>query len=100
MLASGGVSNFEVLKSATLRGAEAMGFAEDLGSIEEGKLADMVILAKDPLQDIHNTNTVRFVMKNGELFEGDTLDETWPVHKPLPKSWWADEAPAGAALAK
>lgn len=92
-LASGGLSNFEVLKSATLRGAEAIGYAQDLGSIEEGKLADMVVLAKDPLQDIRNTDTVRYVMKNGELFEGDTLNEVWPAQKQFPKLWWWDDNP-------
>jgi len=92
-LASGGISNFEVLKSATLRGAEAIGYAQDLGSIEEGKLADLLVLAKDPLQDIRNTNTVQYVMKNGELFEGDTLNEVWPRQKSLPKLWWWDEKP-------
>jgi hypothetical protein len=95
-LSSGGLSNFEVLKSATLRGAEAIGYAQDLGSIEEGKLADLVVLAKDPLQDIHNTNTIRFVMKNGELFEGDTLNEVWPEQKPMPKFWVENELPATA----
>ena len=74
---------------ANLRGAEGIGFAQDLGSLEEGKLADLVILAKDPLQDIRNTNSVRYVMKNGELFEGDTLDRVWPTQKAMPKSWWA-----------
>ncbi len=93
MLASGGLSNFEVLRSATLRGAEAMGYAQDLGSIEEGKLADLLVLGKDPLQDIRNTNSVRYVMKNGELYEGDTLDRVWPGVKKLPVSWWAKEAP-------
>ncbi len=93
MLASGGLSNFEVLKSATLRGAEAIGYAQDLGSIEEGKLADLVVLAKDPLQDIRNTNSVRYVMKNGELFEGDTLDQVWPVVRKLPASWWSRDTP-------
>lgn len=92
-LSSGGVSNLEVLRSATSRGAEAIGYAQDLGSIEEGKLADLVILSKNPLEDIHNTNTVRFVMKNGELFEGDTLNAIWPRQKLLPKQWWWDEKP-------
>jgi hypothetical protein len=96
-LASGGLSNFEVLKSATLRGAEAIGYAQDLGSVEEGKLADLVVLLKDPLQDIHNTNSIRFVLKNGEMFEGDTLDEVWPAQKTLPKLWWWDDNPADSS---
>jgi Tol biopolymer transport system component len=92
-LASGGASNLDVLRSATIRGAEAMGLAQDLGSIEPGKLADFVVLNKNPLDDIHNTNTIAYVMKNGELFEGDTLDEVYPVKKPLPPLWWWDEKP-------
>jgi Tol biopolymer transport system component/imidazolonepropionase-like amidohydrolase len=96
-LSSGGLSNLEVLRSATLRGAEAIGYARDLGSIEEGKLADLVILAKDPLQDIHNTNTVRYVMKNGQLFDGDTLDQVWPSQKTLARSWWSNDGPVGSS---
>ena len=92
-LASGGVGNFDVLRAATIHGAEAIGYPQDLGSIEEGKLADLVVLAKNPLDDIHNTNTIRFVMKNGELFEGDTLNAVWPRQKLLPKQWWWDEKP-------
>jgi hypothetical protein len=92
-MASGGWKPLEVLRAATLHGAEAIGFAQDLGSLETGKLADLVILAKDPLQEIHNTNSVRYVMKNGELFEGDTLDRTWPDPKPLPRLWWWEEKP-------
>jgi imidazolonepropionase-like amidohydrolase len=87
------VSNFEVLRSATIRGAEAIGYEQDLGSIEPGKLADLVVLDKNPLEDIPNTNTVRYVVKNGELFEGDTLNAVWPQAKPLPKQWWWDEKP-------
>jgi imidazolonepropionase-like amidohydrolase len=85
------LSNMEVLRSATLHGAEAMGLAQDLGSIEAGKLADLVILNKNPLDDIHNTNTIRYVMKDGELFDGDTLNQVWPVEKPLPPLWWWNE---------
>ncbi len=92
-LASGGVSNMEVLKSATLHGAEAIGLAQDLGSIEAGKLADLVVLNQNPLDDIRNTNTIDYVMKNGELFQGDTLNQVYPVEKPLAPLWWWNEKP-------
>ncbi|MBI3682777.1 MAG: PD40 domain-containing protein [Acidobacteria bacterium] len=87
-LSSGGLSNHEVLRAATLHGAEAVGFAQDLGSLEPGKLADLVVLSKDPLADIRNTNTIRYVMKNGELFDGNTLEQLWPSEKPAPRLWW------------
>ena len=90
-LAAGGMGNMEVLKSATIHGAEAMGLTQDLGSLEVGKLADLVVLNKNPLDDIHNTNTIRYVMKDGELFEGDTLNQIWPVEKKLAPLWWWDE---------
>jgi imidazolonepropionase-like amidohydrolase len=92
-LASGGWKPLEVLRAATQHGAEAIGLAQDLGSLEPGKLADLVVLAKDPLDDIHNTNSVRYVMKNGELFDGDTLDRIWPSPKPLPRLWWWEDSP-------
>jgi len=92
-LASGGMGSMEVLRSATIHGAEAIGLAQDFGSIEAGKLADLIVLNKNPLDDIHNTNTIRFVMKDGELFEGDTLNQVWPVQKPLAPLWWWNEKP-------
>jgi hypothetical protein len=90
-LASGGLTAHEVLRAATLEGAKAIGYAQDLGSIEPGKLADLVVLAKDPLADIRNTNTIRYVMKNGELYEGETLNQVWPQQKELPPFWWWKE---------
>ena len=96
-LHSGGLTNLEALRAATLHGAEAIGRAQDLGSIEVGKLADLVILARDPLVDIRNSNSIRYVMKNGELFEGDTLNQLWPVEKPLEPLWWWTDAPRIAA---
>jgi Tol biopolymer transport system component len=96
-LQSGGLTNMEALRAATLHGAEAIGYAQDLGSLEKGKLADLIVLDRNPLENIRNTTAIRYVMKDGELFEGATLDKIWPERKPLPPLWWWNEEPAQAA---
>ena len=88
MLASGGMTPMEVLRCATLNGSKIVGRPDELGTLEPGKLADLVIFDKNPLDDIHNTNTIHWVMKNGELFEGDTLDQVWPEQKKLGQLWF------------
>ena len=92
---SGGLSEHDALRVATLFGAEAIGLENDLGSIAEGKLADLVVLDGNPLDDIRNTNTVHFVMKNGRLYEGSTLNEVYPRQRTLPDSWWESREPNG-----
>jgi len=87
-LASGGMPNYDVLRVATIFGAEAIGHEKDVGSLEAGKLADLQVLDKNPLEDIKNTNTIRYVMKNGRLYEGSTLNEVWPRQKPIARLWW------------
>jgi Tol biopolymer transport system component len=100
MMASGGLKPLDVLRAATLHGADAIGHAKDFGSLEVGKLADLQILDKNPLDDIRNTNTIRSVMKNGRLYDGNTLDEVWPRAKPLGKQWWWGEDPPSAAAGR
>ncbi len=94
-VASGGLSNHDALRVATLYGAEAIGLENDLGSLEVGKLADLVVLDRNPLENIRNTNTVHRVMMNGRLYEGDSLTEIWPRQRPIEPLWWWDREPVG-----
>ena len=91
LLASGGMSPHNVLKVATINGAKALGLAGDLGSIEKGKLADLIILDKNPLVDIKNSTSIIYVMKNGVLYNGETLDKVYPVKEAIKKPWWQME---------
>ncbi|WP_299309948.1 amidohydrolase family protein [uncultured Croceicoccus sp.] len=90
----GGWTPAEILTAATINGAKAIGRAADLGSIETGKLADLVILSADPRIDIANTLTIEQVMKGGRLYEGGTLAQVWPEKAPAPAFWFT---PAGRA---
>jgi cytosine/adenosine deaminase-related metal-dependent hydrolase len=74
-------------------GATAIGHAHDFGSLEVGKLADLQILDKNPLDDIHNTTSIRYVMKNGRLYQTDDLTEIWPRQKPLPSFYLFPDTP-------
>nr|PZN89220.1 MAG: amidohydrolase [bacterium] len=75
MLAQGGMTPHEVLRAATLNGAAYLGMDRDLGSIEPGKLADLVVLEKNPLEDVRNSTSIRYVMVNGRLYDALTMDE-------------------------
>jgi hypothetical protein len=90
-LASGGIRPIDVLRSATLSGAKSLGLTRELGSLEPGKLADLQVLDANPLDDIHKTRHIRYVMKNGRLYDAATLDEVWPRKKPLGRMWWWEE---------
>ena len=92
-MASGGIKNHDMLKVSTILGAYAIGLDKELGSIEKGKLADLVILNKDPLKNIRNTNSVDMVMKNGRLYSGDNLDQIYPIEQKAKNFDWQEEYP-------
>lgn len=75
MLQQGGLSNHEALKAATINGANYIGVGNELGSLVSGKLADLIILDKNPLEDIKNSNSVMYTMINGRLYDVNTMNE-------------------------
>jgi hypothetical protein len=88
---SGGMSTHDALRAATIWGAEAIGLGGDLGSIEAGKLADLVILDRNPLESIRNSNTLRMVVKNGRVYDANTLAEIYPRATRAPVFYWQTE---------
>jgi imidazolonepropionase-like amidohydrolase/Tol biopolymer transport system component len=75
MLQQGGMSNLEALKCATINGAISLGMEEQLGSIKVGKLADLIVLDKNPLENIQNSEFVKYTMVNGRLYDAATMNE-------------------------
>ena len=88
MFHQGGMTEVEALKVATINGAKYLGLDQDLGSIEEGKLADLVMLDFNPLEDIRNTETVNMVMVNGRLYDGMTLNQVGNHPEERAVLWW------------
>ena len=92
---AGGLGEHDALRVATILGAEALGLDGDLGSLEAGKLADLVVLDGNPLDDIRATARVSMVMVNGRLYDGETLAEVHPGRREPAPMWWWDEEPSG-----
>jgi Tol biopolymer transport system component/imidazolonepropionase-like amidohydrolase len=88
MLQSGGMTPWQTLYSATMHGAESIGLEKEVGSLEPGKLADILVLNSNPLDDIHNSRDLKYVIKNGVVYSADTLDEVWPAQKAFPPFFW------------
>ncbi len=92
-LGSGKATPMEALKAATIDGAHIIGHGDEVGSIEPGKFADLVVMNKDPRIDLKNTTDIHRVMMNGRLYNDDTMDEVWPRKRALPKLWFHDKGP-------
>jgi imidazolonepropionase-like amidohydrolase len=78
----GGFTPHDAIEIATIRGARHQGLDADLGSIEVGKLADLVILTENPLDDIRNSRAIRYTMKNGVLYSGADASRVYPDPEP------------------
>jgi Tol biopolymer transport system component len=92
-MSSGGLTNLNALKIATILGAESLGLDGDLGSIEAGKLADLVLFDENPLEDIRYTNSISHVIKNGRVYLAEDLSEVAPQQKPAPNPNWQSAKP-------
>jgi imidazolonepropionase-like amidohydrolase/Tol biopolymer transport system component len=88
MLKQGGMTALEAIRCATLYGAEYLGLDKDVGSIEAGKLADLMVMDKNPLDEIRNTESIRYVMANGVLYDTANMDEVYPQARPRGKFFW------------
>lgn len=88
MFQQGGMTPIEAIRAATLHGAWYLGLDKDIGSIEAGKLADLMIMDRNPLENIRNTETIRFVMINGVLYDTANMDEVYPEKRARGKFFW------------
>ena len=93
LLSSGGMPLHDILRVGTIFGARSIGLEKDLGSVETGKLADLIVLDANPLENLRNIMRIKYVMRNGQLFESETLDEVWPRQQKLAQPWWLQWLP-------
>lgn len=88
--ARGGLSPVEALRAGTIVAAQSLGMAQDIGSLEPGKLADLVVLSADPSQDISASDDIERVMLGGRLYDARTMNEVETGDFQRLPYWWED----------
>jgi hypothetical protein len=84
----GGMSNLESLKTATINSANYIGAGKDIGSLEVGKLADILVLEKNPLDDIQNSASLCYTIANGRMYNSETMNEEGNEPKNRKPFYW------------
>jgi imidazolonepropionase-like amidohydrolase/Tol biopolymer transport system component len=84
----GGWSPIEALRAGTIMPATSLGYAKDVGSLEVGKLADLLVLDADPTKDIRNSDKISRVMLGGRMYEAATLNEVVTGKRVRQPYWW------------
>ena len=95
----GGWSPIQALRAGTIMPATSLGYAKDVGSLEVGKLADLVVLDADPTVDIRNSDKIHRVMLGGRLYDPLTLNEVDTGTRKTAPLWWSDPANGSATVA-
>jgi imidazolonepropionase-like amidohydrolase/Tol biopolymer transport system component len=93
----GGWSPIEALRAATIMPATSLGYAKDVGSLEVGKLADLLVLDADPTKDIRNTDKLHRVMLGGRMYDPVTLNEVVTGKRVRQPYWWEQGGGGGYA---
>lgn len=88
MLGQGGMTPLEALRAGTLNGAEYLALDKDLGSLEKGKLADILVLSANPLNDLFNSQAVKYLVYNGRIYDAATMNEIGATPKKRDKLFW------------
>ncbi len=96
MLEQGGMTNMQALRAATMNGAEYLGMETEIGSIKEGKLADLIIIDGNPLKNIQDTENVTYTMINGRLYDASTMNEIGNKETKRTKFFWELEGSGNA----
>lgn len=97
MIGQGGMTALESLRAGTINGAKYLGLDKDLGTVEAGKIADLLVLDADPSTDLANISTIRWVVQGGRVFDSMTMDQTHPTAVKRP-AWFFDGINAGRGI--
>lgn len=88
MLTQGGMTPIQAIRCATMNGASYLGMDREIGSLEPGKLADLIVMNQNPLDDIRYSDNIKYVMVNGRLYNAESMNEIGNREKPRLRFWW------------